>query len=111
MFNGKAEFMFHALFFVLYFGVPGIIAWLSHSSRPFAQSVNMSELWTHNGRADKLAVILLGSWWVHTCSIILWTLTKTISTTDFLTYMGWALPIIAQMVTRDRPSTPNDKTA
>ena len=62
----------------------------------------------HNGRPDKLAVIILGTWWVHTCSLILWTLLKTVQTADYATYMGWAIPIIAKMYA---PSydPPNDK--
>lgn len=93
--NGHAERLFLLVFFLLYFGVPALVAWASYSKR--LQWVDMRDLWTHNGRADKLAVIILGTWWVHTCSMILWALSKTVSTADYVTYMGWAIPIIAKM--------------
>lgn len=89
-----SERLFLIVFFFLYFGVPALAVWASYCEKC---AVDLRDLWTHHGKPDKLAVIILGTWWVHTCSMILWTLLKTINTTDYLTYMGWAVPIIAKM--------------
>ena len=88
------ERLFLIVFFFLYFGVPILLAWISNSEWT---KIDVSDLWTHNGRPDKLAVIILGTWWVHTCSMILWSLTQKVTTADYVTYMGWAIPIIAKM--------------
>ena len=96
-----SELLFLTVFFLLYFGVPAVLVWVTYCER---FKLDMRDLWTHNNRPDKLAVIILGTWWVHTCSIILWSLSKTVTTTDFLTYLGWALPIIAKMFAP--PGTP-----
>jgi len=88
------EKLFFGMFLLLYFGVPGLVVWASYCEKC---AIDLRELWTYNKRADKLAVIILGTWWIHSCTIILWTLSKTITTADFVTYMGWALPIIAKM--------------
>mgnify|MGYP001596780144 FL=1 len=88
------ERLFLWVFFLLYFGVPVGLAWISNSEWT---KIDVSALWTHNDRPDKLAVIILGTWWVHTTTMILWTLSKTVTTADFITYMGWAIPIIAKM--------------
>jgi len=92
-----AEGLFLGVFFALYFGVPALLVWVSYSERPAFRLVDIRSLWTWNDRPDKLALIILGTWWVHTCSMILWTLQGVGTTTDYLTYMGWALPIIANM--------------
>jgi len=94
------ELLFLGVFFFLYFGVPALLVWGSYCE---SCSLDLRDLWTHNNRPDKLAVIILGTWWVHTASMVLWALSKTVTTTDYLTYMGWALPIIAKMFA---PSTP-----
>ena len=86
--------LFLGMFMLLYFGVPGLLVWGSYCEKC---KIDLRALWTHNNRPDKLAVIILGSWWIHSCTIILWTLSKSITTADFVTYMGWALPIIAKM--------------
>lgn len=91
------EQLYVSVFFVLYFFVPAMLVWASYSERKIASGVDISALWTHNNRPDKFAVIILGTWWIHSCTIILWTLKGTISTTDYATYMGWAIPIIAKM--------------
>jgi hypothetical protein len=90
-------FLFLCVFFFLYFGVPALLVWVSYSERPAFRPVDIRALWMWNDRPDKLAVIILGTWWVHTCSMILWSLKGVVATTDYLTYMGWALPIIANM--------------
>ena len=104
-FFNLAERLFLGMFLLLYFGVPGLVVWASYKKHI---AVDMRELWTQNGRADKLAVIILGTWWIHSCTIILWTLTKIVTTADFVTYMGWALPIIAKMYApkNDKPAEP-----
>lgn len=98
-----AEKLFLLVFFLLYFGAPACLVWVTYCNEGVFQKIDLRELWTHGGKPDKLAVIILGTWWVHTCTIILWTLTKQITTADFLTYMGWALPIIAQMLANKPP--------
>lgn len=91
------EGLFLTVFFFLYFGVPALLAWVSYSERPVFKGVDIRALWMWNDRPDKLAVIILGTWWVHTCSMILWNLKGVATTTDYATYMGWAIPIIANM--------------
>ena len=59
-------------------------------------------------RIDKFAVIVLGSWWIHSSSIIMWTLLRTVQTADYATYMGWALPIIAKMFAPSSPPPPQE---
>ena len=93
----QPDFLFLLVFFLLYFIVPALLVWASYSERPSLNHVDISDLWTHNNRADKFAVIVLGTWWIHSCTLILWTLKGTITTADYITYMGWALPIIAKM--------------
>ena len=88
------DYLFLGMFFFLYLGVPSLLVLATYSDKV---SLDLRELWMHNNRPDKLAVIILGTWWVHTCSMILWSLLKTVQTQDYLTYMGWALPIIAKM--------------
>jgi len=102
---GWAERLFFGMFVILYFGVPALVVWVSYCER---WKLDLRELWTHNQKADKLAVIILGSWWIHSCSLILWTLSKTINSQDFLIYMGWAVPIIAKMFAPKTDQPPTD---
>lgn len=92
-----ADILFHVVFFVLVFGVPIFLAYASASESVRMRLIDVSALWTHNGRADKFAVIILGTWWVHTCAAILWILTKQFTNENVVQYMGWAIPIIARM--------------
>ena len=91
------ELLYIAFYVILIFGVPGAVAWGSYSTYGLLNKFDMSELWLHQGRVDKFAVILLGTWWIHSASMIMWTLIKQVQTQDYVTYMGWALPIIAKM--------------
>jgi hypothetical protein len=95
------ELGFLVLFAVLEFGVPILVVWASYSER--TKSFDVRSLWVHKERIDKLAIIMMLTWWTHTSSIILWTFLRTVTTTDYLTYMGWALPIIAKMFAPDPP--------
>lgn len=99
------EFIFHGVFFTLFFGVPLYLAWASYSDRC---SINVSALWTSHvtGKVDTLLVIVIGTWWTHTCAIVLWTLSRNVTTQDFITYMGWAIPIIASMFAPRPPPPP-----
>lgn len=101
------EYIFHSAFFVLFFGVPLYLAWASYSANRW---IDVSVLWTNHatGKVDTLLVIVIGSWWVHTCAVILWTLSRTVTTADFTAYMGWAIPIIASLFAprRDPPDVP-----
>ena len=99
--------IFLFFFVVLVFGVPALVVWASYSSYKALEGFDVSTLWTHQERIDKLAVIILGTWWVHTSSMILWTLLKIITTTDYVTYMGWAIPIIAKMFAPKNGGTPS----
>lgn len=102
------EIVFLAVFVLLVFAVPIFVAWATYSDR---SRINLSSLWTHQGRIDKFAIIVMGTWWVHTCSMILWTLMKDIHTADYATYMGWALPIIAKMFAPASPTHPDGARA
>lgn len=88
------EIIFLVVFAVLVFLVPLFVVWATYSE---SSRIDLASLWTHNDRIDKFAIIILGTWWVHTSSMILWTLLRTVQTADYATYMGWALPIIAKM--------------
>ena len=100
------EAIFLFFFVVLVFGVPALVAWASYSSYKALAKFDVSELWLHQGRVDKFAVIILGTWWVHTSSMILWTLLRTVQTQDYVTYIGWAVPIIAKMWAPKNGGTP-----
>ena len=92
------EMVFLGVFLALVFGVPSLVAWASYSDRSIVEKFDLSELWLHHGRVDKLAVILLGSWWAHTSAMILETLLRMTQTQDWTTYQLWAIPIIAKML-------------
>lgn len=88
------EYIFLGFFVLLEFLVPIFVVWASYSNR---SRIDLKSLWVHHERIDKLAVIMMFTWWTHTSSMILWTLMLKVATTDYLTYMGWAVPIIAKM--------------
>ncbi len=99
------ERLFLLTFALLYFGVPALLAWVTYCNEGVFKKIDLREMWSVDGRADPLRAIMLGSWWVHTCTIILWTLSKQITTADFLAYGGvWVTPIITEIL--KRPSTP-----
>jgi hypothetical protein len=89
------EWIFLGVFCFLLFAVPIFMAWATYSKRT---PIDVSSLWTHNERIDKLGVILMGTWWAHTCWMILSTLRLTVVTADWLTYTLWATPIIVKML-------------
>ena len=91
-----SEIIFLTVFILLVFGVPSIVVWTSYSDR-FKQ-FDIRTLWTHQGRVDKLAVIILGTWWTHSAAMILETLLRTVHTQDWVTYHLWAIPIITKML-------------
>ena len=91
------EFIFLSVFFALVFVIPAIVVWATYSERGSLKNFDLRELWMHQGRMDKLAVIIIGTWWIHSSSMILWALLRTVTTADYATYMGWAIPIIAKM--------------
>jgi len=101
------EFIFLGVFFALVFVVPIIVIWLSYKP---SVDFDATTLWTHQGRVDKFAVIILGTWWLHSCSIVMWTLLRTIQTQDYLTYQLWAIPIIAKMLAPKGDDNPPAKT-
>jgi len=88
------EFIFLLVFGVLVFVVPIMVIWLSYKP---SVDFDASTLWTHQGRVDKFAVIILGTWWIHSSSMVMWTLLRTVKTEDYLTYTLWAIPIITKM--------------
>ena len=85
------------MYIALVFGVPALVVWASYSEIRITKQFDLRELWLHQGRVDKFAVIILGTWWTHTCSLLLWTLLQSVTTADYVTYMGWAIPIMAKM--------------
>ena len=87
------EFIFLGVFAILVFGVPALVAWASYSDK---FKIDLTTLWTHQNRVDKLAVIILGTWWAHTCAMVTETLLRTVETADWTTYQLWALPIMAK---------------
>jgi len=89
------DLAFYIMFALLYFVVPWIVVSASYSGRT---RFNLSSLWTHKGQIDKLAVILMATWWIHASSMILWTVMRTVTTADYVTFMGWAIPIIAKIL-------------
>lgn len=91
-----AEWVFLGMFVLLVFGVPVLVMWLSYSDR--FKKLDFRSLWIHKDRMDKLAVIIMGSWWLHSCSMILWTLIRVVTTADWVTYQLWAIPIIAKIL-------------
>lgn len=96
------EGIYLLVFFVMIFIIPALVVWATYSERALAKGIDLSALWVHNERLDKFAVIILTTWWVHTSSVVLWTLLKTITTADYTTYQLWALPIMAKMFAPER---------
>lgn len=89
-----SELIFLGVFAILVFVVPVLVVWASYSDK---SQLDMRSLWMHKGQIDKLAVIIMGTWWVHTCSMILEVLNRVVTTADFATYTLWALPLLAKM--------------
>ena len=94
------EWIFLLVFFFTVFVIPAAVVFATYCDKCV---LDVRELWMHQGRLDKFAVIILGTWWIHSSSMILWTLLRTISTADYATYMGWAIPIIAKMFAPSGP--------
>lgn len=92
---GTHELIFLIVFALLVFVVPIFVIYFSYKP---SFDFDASTLWTHNGRVDKFAVMVLGTWWIHSASVVMWTLMRTVNTQDYLVYMGWAIPIIARML-------------
>lgn len=95
------EVIFLGVFFTLVFVVPAVTVWATYCEKC---AIDLRDLWTHQNRIDKFAVIILGTWWIHSSSMILWALMRTVTTADYVTYMGWAIPIIMKMFAP--PGTP-----
>lgn len=98
------EIIFLIVFFSLVFVVPAVVVWATYCDKC---SLDLRDLWMHQSRLDKFAVIILGTWWIHSSSMVMWTLLRTVTTADYATYMGWAIPIIAKMFAPSNP--PQDK--
>ena len=92
--TSSEEWIFLFVFFFTVFVIPSAVVWATYCDKCV---LDLRELWMHNARLDKFAVIILGTWWIHSCSMIMWTLMRTVQTADYATYMGWAIPIIAKM--------------
>jgi hypothetical protein len=91
------EFAFLGVFLMLVFGVPALVVWASYNEGERFKQFDVSTLWTHRDRVDKFAVIILGTWWSHTCAMVTETLLRTVETADWTTYQLWAIPIMAKM--------------
>lgn len=60
-----------------------------------------------NGRASKWAVILFGSWIIHSWVLVSWTMNGAATLADLTVYgTTWVAPLIARMFI---PSKPDDK--
>lgn len=102
------EYIWHTVFFILVFGVPIFLAWASASEMRYVKTIDVSSLWVshENGKVDTMLVIVIGTWWVHTCAAIMWILTKNFTDANVIQYMGWALPIVASWITRRAQAVP-----
>lgn len=98
-----SEGVFLLVFFALVFVVPAAVILATYCERCV---IDVRDLWMHQGRIDKFAVIIMGTWWIHSSSMIMWTLLRTVQTADYATYMGWAIPIIAKMFAPQGPPQP-----
>lgn len=108
MVSGQVAFL--VVFAALVFAVPCLVVWATYSDH---SRIDLRSLWTHNERIDKFAVIVLFTWWVHTSSIILDVLLRTVTTQDMAAYTAWAIPIIAKMFapSTEPPKIPEEKKA
>jgi hypothetical protein len=91
------ELSFYIMFAVLYFVVPWIVVKASYSIKT---KFDLRSLWERKGgkSIDGLFVILICTWWVHTSSMILWTIVQKVQTQDYLTYMAWGTLILAKIL-------------
>jgi hypothetical protein len=101
-----SEIVFLTMFTLLTFGIPSAVVWASYSERGALKDFDIRDLWMHQGRIDKLAVIILGSWWAHTSAMVLETLLRTVETQDWVTYQLWAIPLIAKIYAPTKEGSP-----
>jgi len=103
------EAIFLIVFFALVFFVPAIVVWATYSERGGLKNFDLRELWMHQNRIDKFAVIILGTWWIHSSSMIMWTLLRTVLTQDYATYSGiWGAAVIAKIYFSPERQHPQD---
>ena len=95
------------VFLVLVFGVPLSVVRATYSEN---SRIDLRALWIFNNRIDPFRVIILGTWWPHTCAMILETLLRTVETQDWTTYQLWAIPIIAKMFAPSGQSSTESET-
>ena len=90
------DLSFYIMFAVLYFVVPCLVVKASYDDR---YKFDVRSLWERkNGKLDGLFLILLVTWWVHTSSMILWTIVQKVQTQDYVTYMAWGTLILAKIL-------------
>ena len=92
------DLAFYIMFVVLYFVVPWIVVSASYSERC---KFDVRSLWERKGgggKLDGLFLIAIGTWWVHTSSMILWTIVQKVTTGDYVTYMGWGALVIGKII-------------
>jgi len=91
------DLSFYIMFAVLYFIVPWIVVKASYSKKT---NFDLRSLWERKGgkSIDGLFVILICTWWVHTSSMILWTIVQRVQTQDYVTYMAWGTLILAKIL-------------
>lgn len=91
----RDEWIFLVVFCVMVFVIPVLVVWATYCEKC---RLDVRSLWTNSAdKLDRFAVILIGTWWVHTCSMVMWTLLLTVQTQDYVTYMGWGIPIVVKM--------------
>jgi len=94
----ESEWIFLLVFALMIFVIPMLVVWATYSDRKLTKSVDLSDLWMYGGKLDKFSVIVMGTWWVHTSSMVMWTLLKTVATQDYATYSGiWGTLLIAKI--------------
>lgn len=91
------EIAFYVMFMVLYFVVPFIVISASYSNRV---KFDIRSLWERKGGGalDGLFIIAIGTWWIHSSSMILWTIVQKVQTADYVTYMGWGALVIGKII-------------
>lgn len=105
-----SDIVFLLVFFVCIFVIPSLLVWASYSSSGPLEQFDIRELWIYGDKIDPYRVIVLGTWWVHTSSMIMWTLLRTIQTQDYVTYMLWGTIILGKMLVSSKSEEPKPTT-
>lgn len=81
-----------------------VAIWLSDRTK---NEFKAYDVLMENGKASKWAVILFGSWIIHSWVLVAWTMNGAATLADLTVYgTTWVAPLIARMFI---PSKPDDK--